>query len=351
MKKKILLSILIISVCATKSPTLLETGNTRSFQFTYTVVIESTGGEKLELWMPVPQSNKVQTISNLKFNTRGLHHSIENEKSQGNKYLYINDEKGITKATNISMTFEVIRSEHQNMMYNNVDPREYLGAYSTVPIGGVFEKIIADNNLSKTDIRGIYDYVIEGMHYGKPKSVEDKYYKNPWLSPDEKYGMKQVGRDKVVNLYQRSKKDGSNYTFGNGNAIYACDIGVGNCTDYHSYFMSLSRTLGIPARFHMGFLIPSGEGGKVGGYHCWADYHVDGKGWCPVDISEADKDPDRKDYYFGTVDNDRVEMVIGRDFILKGYDPGTTNLFIYPIMEVSDKKSSAFTKSFGYKNL
>ena len=28
-----------------------------------------------------------------------------------------------------------------------------------------------------------------------------------------------------------------NYTFGNGNSIYACDIGVGNCTDYHSYFI------------------------------------------------------------------------------------------------------------------
>ena len=124
MKRKILLCFLIISVCGAKLPTPFETCNTRSFQFTYTVVIESTDGEKLELWMPVPQSNKVQIISNLKFNTRGLHHSIENEKSHGNTYLYINDEKGITKATNISMTFEVIRSEHQNMKYNNVDPGE-----------------------------------------------------------------------------------------------------------------------------------------------------------------------------------------------------------------------------------
>ena len=115
--------------------------------------------------------------------------------------------------------------------------------------------------------------------------------------------------------------------------------------------MSLSRTLGIPSRFHMGFLIPSEEEGKVGGYHCWADYHVDGKDWCPVDISEADKAPDKKDYYFGTIDSDRVEMVIGRDFILKGYEMETTNLFIYPLMEISDKQSSAFTKSFWYKNL
>lgn len=349
MKKKILLSVILIA-CTTKSFIPLETRNTRSFQFTYTVDIESTGGEKLEVWIPVPQSNKVQIISNLKFNTNGLQYSVEDELTHGNKYLYINDEKGITKATNISMTFNVKRSEHKNMMYNNVDPKEYLGAYRTVPIGGMFEKIIADNNLSKTDIRGIYDYVIEGMHYGKPKSIDNKFYKDPWLSPDEKYGMKQVGRDNIVKLYQKSKKEGGNYTFGNGNAIYACDIGVGNCTDYHSYFMSLDRTMGIPARFHMGFLIPLGEEGKVGGYHCWADYYVDGKGWYPVDISEADKDPDRKDYYFGTIDNNRVDMIIGRDIILKGYEPAITNLFIYPIMEVSDKKSSTFTQGFMYKN-
>ena len=48
---------------------------------------------------------------------------------------------------------------------------------STVVEAGL-EKIIAENNLSKNDVRSIYDYVIKGMHYGKPKSVEDKYYTN-----------------------------------------------------------------------------------------------------------------------------------------------------------------------------
>ena len=249
------------------------------------------------------------------------------------------------------MTFEVLRREHRNMIYNNIDPRIYLDAYRTVPIGGVFEKIISDNNLSKNNIRDIYDFIMEGMHYGKPKSVDDIYYNDPWLSSDEKYGMKQVGRENVVNLYQKSKKEGGNYTFGNGNAIYACDIGVGNCTDYHSYFMSLGRTLGIPTCFHMGFLIPLEEEGKVNGYHCWADYYVDGKGWYPVDISEADKAPDKKEYFFGTVDQNRLEVMVGRDFIIKGYEPETTNLFIYPIMEVHDIKSFAFNQSFSYKSL
>jgi transglutaminase-like putative cysteine protease len=189
------------------------------------------------------------------------------------------------------------------------------------------------------------------MHYGKPVSIDDKYFTDPWLNPDAKYGIKQVGRDFIVDLYQKSKEDGGNYTFGHGNAIYACDIGVGNCTDYHSYFMSLDRTLGIPARFHMGFLIPSRKEGEINGYHCWADYYVEDEGWYPVDISEADKDPNRKDYYFGTVDNNRLEMMVGRDFILKGYESKVVNIFIYPIMEINDKKSLDFSKSFSYKNL
>ena len=39
--------------------------NTRNFTFTYSVNLESSNGEKIELWLPVPQSNKVQNISNL----------------------------------------------------------------------------------------------------------------------------------------------------------------------------------------------------------------------------------------------------------------------------------------------
>ena len=41
----------------------------------------------------------------------------------------------------------------------------------------------------------------------------------------------------VVAMYENAKKTKSNFTFGNGNSLYACNIGVGNCTDYHSYFI------------------------------------------------------------------------------------------------------------------
>ena len=43
--------------------------------------------------------------------------------------------------------------------------------------------------------------------------------------------------------------------------------------------------------------------------------------------------------------------MLGRDFILKGYEPELTNFFIYPLVEVDDKISVAFKKHFSYKNL
>ena len=60
--KQILLLMLIVFYGCT------NTFEERFFQFTYEVIIEPTNGKKLELWIPVPKSNEVQTVSNLEFN-------------------------------------------------------------------------------------------------------------------------------------------------------------------------------------------------------------------------------------------------------------------------------------------
>ena len=351
MKNIFLIPFIFILACSNKNIPNVDHHNTRNFQFTYEVLVEPTHGNKLEIWLPVPTSSNVQEISNLQIISEDLAYTLKDEPIHGNRYLYVFSKMGITNPTTITMTFDVHRKEHSNISDKNADPNNYLGSYSNVPTGNIFSKIINENDLSQNDIRGIYNFVFEGMHYGKPKTVDNIYYRSPWLNSDSIYGQKGVTRDDVVKLYQQSKNDGGDYTFGKGNSIYACDIGVGNCTDYHSYFMSLGRTLGVPVRFHMGFPIPSESEGAVGGYHCWADYYIEGEGWYPVDISEGDKDPQRKDYYFGTLDNNRVEMILGRDIKLEGYEMETTNLFIYPIMEINDQTSSAFSKSFKYKEI
>ena len=106
-----------------------------------------------------------------------------------------------------------------------------------------------------------------------------------------------------------------------------------------------------PFVLFMGGVIPNASDGKVGGYHCWADYYLENEGWYPVDISEADKAPTKRDYFFGTVCENRVEMMVGRDFVLEGYGEETVNLFIYPLLEIGDEPSTSFTKHFSYKNI
>ncbi len=329
----------------------------RNFEFTYKVQLDPSD-KNIELWIPVPQTNEVQTISNLNLGYKELDCRLETEEKHKNQYYYCYTNQ-LSEFTNVILTCDVSRKEHKSVKYNNVDPELYDAGTNnrTVPEGAVFQKIINEEGLNKDNVRDIYNYVLSGMHYGKPKAIssDDQYYggKNKktgqeWLPEAQRYGLKQVSKDEVVNAYIKAKNDKTDYTFGNGNSIYACDIGVGNCTDYHSYFMSLCRTLDIPARFHMGFNIPNKEGeteGPIGGYHCWADYYMQEEGWTPVDISESDKDPSKEDYFFGTLNKDRVEFVVGRDLKLKNR-PSTENFFVYPIVE-----GTTYKKSFSYKNL
>jgi len=136
--------------------------------------------------------------------------------------------------------------------------------------------------------------------------------------------------------------------WGRGDSEWACDSRYGNCTDFHSYFMALARTKGIPARFEMGFPVPGGDEPEaaIGGYHCWA-FFWDGAKWRPVDISEADKHPEKAEYFFGTLDADRVTMTQGRDLILTPAPAaGPLNFFVYPYAEVDGKEWKQVDKSF-----
>ncbi len=127
----------------------------------------------------------------------------------------------------------------------------------------------------------------------------------------------QLARDlyRVVDANVTYKKVGSGW--GEGDVLWVCDSRYGNCTDFHSLFISLARALGIPAKFVIGFPVPrEPASGPIGGYHCWAWFYAEGRGWRPVDISEADKNPQLKEYYFGNLTADRLQFTTGRDIDL-----------------------------------
>jgi transglutaminase-like putative cysteine protease len=145
----------------------------------------------------------------------------------------------------------------------------------------------------------------------------------------------------------RMRYDKSGTGWGRGDALYACDVRTGNCTDFHAYFIALARSIGIPARFAIGATIPADKNeGTIDGYHCWAEFLADGH-WVPVDISEAWKNPKLADYYFGHNPANRFELTKGRDLVV---DPapasGPINFLVYPLLEMNGeviKPETTFT--------
>jgi len=72
-----------------------------------------------------------------------------------------------------------------------------------------------------------------------------------------------------------------------------------------------------------------------------------GKGWIPVDISEANKNPSLRDYYFGNLTENRVGFTVGRDLTLVPKQDGSAlNFFVYPYVEIDGKPYPA-TRSAG----
>jgi transglutaminase-like putative cysteine protease len=141
--------------------------------------------------------------------------------------------------------------------------------------------------------------------------------------------------------------------WGRGSTRHACDVGKGNCTDFHALFNSLCRAQGIASGFEIGLYLPyeKGKEEKLGGYHCWAFFRVPGKSWVPIDASEADRFPDRAPYFFGSHTSNRVTLSTGRDInLVPKQDGAPLNYFLNPYAE-ADGKPVKCEKTWSFKEI
>ncbi len=139
--------------------------------------------------------------------------------------------------------------------------------------------------------------------------------------------------------------------WGHGDTMRACQLGKGNCTDFHSLFISMARSVGIPAQFVIGAPIPDASEGDIPGYHCWAEIYTPQAGWVPVDASEAWKHPERREYYFGTRDPARILISVGRNIqLVPAQDGPAVNMFVYPYVEVDGTPFGAVETRFHFHN-
>lgn len=114
-----------------------------------------------------------------------------------------------------------------------------------------------------------------------------------------------------------------------GSTGHALVCSVGNCNDIHALFLSLCRSVGIPARLVLGQALeqaaPGQENCELCGYHCWAEFFVAGLGWLPADASCACKYG--KHTLFGDLETNHIAWSVGRDLELVPRQQGAPLLF------------------------
>ena len=282
-------------------------GKSRAFRLRYGATLRDLGDfHQVRVWLPVPASGGDQQVTMVGASLRGERYQVNRGRKFGNSILYFEMDPA-QEEQSFYVDYTIERKESQPLRAGkDVEPvvtlsakdrRLYLGESRLVPTTGrplqLLPAFSGDlSNLQQAKL--LYDCVDRHVAYDKSKPG-----------------------------------------FGNGDVLWVCDSGRGNCTDFHSLFIALARSQSIPARFEIGFPLPPERGvGTITGYHCWALFFDDQCGWVPVDISEADKNPHLKDYYFGSLTENRVTFSTGRDIILEPRQAGLPlNYFIYPYAE------------------
>jgi transglutaminase-like putative cysteine protease len=319
-------SVLVILCVVVPAPSRTN-ASVRNFDFTYLTRIPASpaGAKGLRIWIPLPQSDPYQAISGLKIESP-FPYAKHRDPEYGNEYLYLQvPATKVSALEEVRMSFEVARQEHRvdldahavSQQSAGADPpglRRFLEPDRRVPLRGVIAELAGQETRGIKDplekARAIYNYVVATMRYDK-----------------------------------------SGTGWGNGDAIWACTAKRGNCTDFHSLFIGMMRAAGIPARFEIGFPLPADQhAGSVPGYHCWAQFYVEPYGWIPVDASEAWKHPEKKNYFFGAHDDNRLQFTVGRDIRLDPPQQGDPlNYFIYPYAEL-DGKPFAVESRFSFQD-
>lgn len=294
-----------------------------SFHYGFTVK-EVPAGQKVRIWIPAAHSDDFQEVKVVSA-TGDLSLKKNREGKYGNEMYYAEADKTSRTELHFEVVYDVVR--HERVVMGRAIPRlsdftldkktakRDTAPDALVPVTGapaeVAAKVTADKKTPLEKARAIYEYVLQNMTYDK-----------------------------------------SSGAYGRGDALNALQTKKGDCTDFNSLFMAMARSQGIPSRFEIGFAPPENKtSGEIGEYHCWAEFFEPQHGWVPVDITEASKQEVKRDYFFGALDDNRVEFSMGRDLKLSPAQDGEAlNYFVYPLVEVGGKKYENVSLEFSFAN-
>ena len=258
----------------------------------------SNQDESIELWYPIIPDNPYQRVLDISISAPPSW-AMCRELEHGNLMLYAKSRNSIGKEPRIQIRYLVERAAVSHAInLANVRPLEtpalferWLRAERFVDVDAKTRALAREVVGAETNVlfqaRVIYDYVTGAMTY---------------------------------DAAQQSWK---------GSTEHALVCSVGNCNDIHALFISLCRSVGIPARLILGQALeaplPGQDACDLCGYHCWAEYFASGLGWVPVDASCACRYG--KHHLFGDLEMNHVAWSVGRDIELNPPQKGERLLF------------------------
>ena len=302
------------------------TQDSRHFTFHYAFTVRNLpAGKNVRIWIPAAQSDAYQEVRII--SAQGDLPLKKTSESRFGNQIYFAETSGSTQPElHFDVEYDVTRHERVALgptaphlvaaSLSSTEKQQDLQPDVLVPVTGLPADLavrVAQGLSQPLDkARAIYDYVFTTMRYDKTGTG-----------------------------------------WGHGDVLYACDAKKGNCTDFHSLFIAMARSQGIPARFEIGFpLPPDKHSAEIAGYHCWSDFWIDGKGWIPVDISEAWKHQEKRDYFFGSHDVNRIQFSMGRDLRLSPPQDGKPlNYFVYPYVEVDGQEFPNIALAFSFTDV
>ncbi len=275
--------------------------------------------KELRLWLPYVTSNEYQTVEDIEIDGNFNYSGVYREGEHGNIILYVqwNDYEGYAKLT---YSFKVKRKE---IMMKRFPKKE-------VPIPtDIMEKFLLPTGLGPItgEVMDLVTEVTKGKRtvLGKAIAIYDYILENGERDPEtEGCGIGDV-RALIKNL-------------------------AGKCVDISSVFVTMARSVGVPAREILGIRIAK-EGDLTGAYHCRAEFYLPGYGWVPVDPSDVLKlmlreeleldDPkvvEARAYYLGAQTETYIDFYTGRDVTLSPeQNGGKLNFLMYPYAEVDGR--------------
>jgi transglutaminase-like putative cysteine protease len=319
-------------------------------------VVVPEGAKKLRIWFAMPQNDAASRVDGFKVEAP-FPHRIEKD-SEGNTAVYVEVADPAVKEFSIVETFTITRREilsgvsaAKTRPYEAADragKEKHLGANTNVIIDDGIRKlsaeIVGEEKNPVLAARKLYDWTLKNIDY--------------WVKDPKTRKASPVGSTE-----------------------YCLRTRTGNCTDFHSLWMSLARAAGIPTRLIYGSFFKLELDGQDAdqSYHCWPEFFVPNVGWVPHDVAVADiyadtyevnkdnevlvrrttadgyKGPDasKVDYYFGNIEERRVVWSVGRDLTLSPkQDGGPVNALAKAYVEVDGKihpEKEGWTRKLTYK--